>query len=126
MEEKSHSQGHHHHHPFSSSKSSSRASRKRILADEEVLYVVQSAWKSKGLFRLLPRSEASAIIEKDSRPKVLLRWTQTAKGSFRKISRMSSYTKSKESSTDRDSSPGKSDSLESQNSFPDLPPERIS
>lgn len=116
LDDKNHPQGHHHHHHTFSTKltQASRISRKRILADEEILYVVQSNWKSKGLFRLLPRIEASVIVEKDSRPKVLLRWTQTAKGSFRKISRMSSYTKSKESSTDRDStSPGKSDSYES-------------
>lgn len=90
---------HQHHHCFSTKHSSSAASvlhKKRILGDEEVLYSVQSNWKSKALFRLLPRSEA--IIEKEPRPKVLLRWTQNAKGSFRKFSRMSS--KSKDSSTD--------------------------
>lgn len=108
-------QAHHHRHHYSSpSKNLRHVPQKRILADDEVLFDVQSKWTSKGLFRLVPRGEAIAMIEKDSRPKSFIRWAQTAKGSFRKISRMSSYARSKESSTDRDSLPGKSDSLESQ------------
>ena len=49
----------------------------------------------------------------------LLKWAASAKGSFRRISRMSSFTsrttKERSASTDRDSSTGKSDSFDSPN-----------
>lgn len=104
---------------------------KRVLADAEIVYLAQSAWKGKGLFRLVAREEApsshggggkesSSSLEKTEssglKPKALSRLTRTAKGSLKKLNRIGrmASTKSKESSTERESSPGKSDSLESE------------
>ena len=90
---------------------------KRVLADDEVLYHAQSAWKGKGLFRLVLKEDAPApATERELKPKGLARLTRTAKGSLRKLNRIGrmSSTKSKESSTERESSPAQSDSLESE------------
>lgn len=198
--------------------------KKRIIADDAILYIVQSNWRSKGLFRMMKRIEAQMILgssgqgtsitstamtyntttaptgqssintgaaaavasssssscvkksstsnllpfdfassstsyEYDSstnqksdqklttpsnvhasscpssssyssttnvgspqrmRPSTrsLLKWAASAKGSFRRLSRMSSFTsrtKERSASTDRDSSTGKSDSFDSPN-----------
>lgn len=89
---------------------------KRLLADDEIVYLAQSAWKGKGLFRLVQRDEApgsnqeASSSSRDMKPKALSRLTRTAKGSIKKLHRISrmSSTKSKESSTERESSPADS------------------
>lgn len=69
-----------------------------------------------GQFRLELREDAIAAKstpDRDLKPKALARLTRHAKGSLRKLRGMS-LTKSKESSTERESSPAQSDSLESE------------
>lgn len=95
---------------------------KRVLKDDEIVYLAQSAWKGKGLFRLvvgeeLPTTVANtwgqgANVSRDLKPKVLARLTRTAKGSLKKLHRLSrmASTKSKSSSTERESSPGSQES----------------
>ena len=58
-----HSHGHHHHsHHHRVNQVPTVLTKKRIIADDEILYLVQSNWRSKGLFRMMKRVQAQQLI----------------------------------------------------------------
>lgn len=63
--------------------------RRRILADEESLYLAQSKWDGKGLFTMITRDEALEM-DHETRRESIMRIAKSAKGSLSKLTRMSS------------------------------------
>lgn len=64
--------------------------RRRILSDDESLYIAQSKWDGKGLFTMVPRDEVSSMLDQESRRESIIRMAKNAKGSLSKLTRMSS------------------------------------
>lgn len=60
--------------------------RRRILSDDESLYIAQSKWDGKGLFTMIPRDEVSGM-DQESRRESIIRMAKNAKS---KLTRMSS------------------------------------
>ncbi|RWS26021.1 Phosphoinositide phospholipase C-like protein, partial [Leptotrombidium deliense] len=73
---------------------SSAFESKRILDDNENVYLAQAAWKGKGLFRLVRKDELCCADGKSSQEvsrgsKALSKFTRTAKGSLKRLNKFS-------------------------------------
>ncbi|RWS03101.1 1-phosphatidylinositol-4:5-bisphosphate phosphodiesterase epsilon-1-like protein, partial [Dinothrombium tinctorium] len=96
---------------------SSQFESKRILADNENVYLAQAAWKGKGLFRLLRRDEICTVESKSSAEmsrgsKAFSMFTRTAKGSLKKLNRFSRISTASQRSKQTSSADSASGSLD--------------